>query len=55
MKTVGQSKEVLEFHSNLPLLTLIDEELDISNYEDEMYSDYWDDDVYDPMDPYDWY
>ena len=32
-----------------------EEEEDISYDEDEMYSDYWDDDVYDPMDPYDWY
>ena len=32
-----------------------DEEEDISYDEEEMYSDYWDDDVYDPMDPLDWY
>ena len=32
-----------------------DEEEDESYEDEELYSDYWDDDAYDPLDQYDWY
>lgn len=32
-----------------------EDECDVSYDEEELYSDYWDDDVYDPFDPYDIY